>query len=91
MTAESPIRVLLADDHHLVRQGIRALLEKAGDMEVVGEAADGEEAIRLVARLEPHVLVADIAMPRLDGLQAVERVRSLHAATRTVILSMYAD
>ena len=91
MTVESPIRVLLADDHHLVRQGIRALLEKAGDMEVVGEAADGEEAHRLVVRLDPHVLVADIAMPRLDGLQLVERIRSLRAATRTVVLSMYAD
>ena len=75
MSQASTIRVILADDHNLVRQGIRSLLDKAGDIEVVGEASDGQEALRLVARLEPDVLVADVAMPRMDGLQAVERVR----------------
>jgi DNA-binding NarL/FixJ family response regulator len=69
------IRVILAEDHHLVREGIRALLEKAGDIEVVGEAADGQQAIELVTRLAPDVLVVDIAMPRLDGIQTLERVR----------------
>ena len=91
MNQASTIRVILADDHNLVRQGIRSLLDKAGDIEVVGEASDGQEALRLVARLEPDVLVADVAMPRMDGLQAVERVRSLQGGTRTVVLSMYAD
>jgi DNA-binding NarL/FixJ family response regulator len=91
LTQASNIRVILADDHHLVRQGIRSLLDKAGDIEVVGEASDGQHALRLVARLEPDVLVADVAMPRMDGLQAVERVRSVQGATRTVVLSMYAD
>ena len=85
------IRVILADDHHLVRQGIRALLERADDIEVVGEAADGQEAIELVQRLAPDVLVMDIAMPRLTGTQATERLRALGVATQVVVLSMYSD
>jgi DNA-binding NarL/FixJ family response regulator len=85
------IRVIVADDHHLVRQGIRALLERADDIEVVGEAADGQEAIELVQHLHPDVLVIDIAMPRLDGTQATERVRALGVATQVVILSMHSD
>jgi DNA-binding NarL/FixJ family response regulator len=85
------IRVVLAEDHHLVREGIRALLERADDIEVVGEAADGREAVELVQRLVPDVLVMDIAMPRLDGTQATERVRALGVATQVVILSMHSD
>ncbi len=83
------IRVILADDHHLVRRGIRALLEKADDIEVVGEAADGQAALELVEQLKPDVLIVDIAMPRLNGIQATERVRALGLATQVVILSMY--
>ena len=83
--------MVLADDHHLVRTGLRALLEKADDIEVVGEAADGDEAIILVEELAPDVLVLDIAMPRLDGIQAVDRVFALGGGTRVVILSMYSD
>jgi DNA-binding NarL/FixJ family response regulator len=85
------IRVIVADDHHLVRQGIRALLEKAGEIEVIGEAADGQEAVELVERLAPDVLVMDIAMPRLNGGQAVGQVRALGVATQIVILSIYSD
>jgi DNA-binding NarL/FixJ family response regulator len=85
------IRVVIADDHHLVRQGIRALLDKADDMKVVGEAADGQDAIDLVAHLNPDVLVMDISMPRLSGTQAIERLRSQQATTRVLILSMYSD
>jgi len=85
------IRLILAEDHHLVRQGIRALLERADDMEVVGEAADGQEAVELAQRLVPDVLVMDIAMPRLDGTQATERVKALGVATQVVILSMHSD
>jgi DNA-binding NarL/FixJ family response regulator len=85
------IRVIIADDHHLVRQGIRALLEKADDIEVVGEAAEGREAVELVERLVPDVLVMDIAMPRLDGNQAIGQVRALGVATQVVMLSMYSD
>jgi DNA-binding NarL/FixJ family response regulator len=85
------IRVIIADDHHLVRQGIRALLEKANDIQVIAEAADGREAIELVERLAPDVLVMDIAMPRLDGIQATKQIQDLGLATQVVILSMYSD
>ena len=91
MRGKPVIRVIVADDHHLVRQGIRALLEKADDIEVVGEAADGQEAVELVERLVPDVLVMDMAMPRLSGNQAIGRVRALGVATQVVILSMYSD
>ena len=85
------IRVVIADDHHLVRQGLRALLEEAGDLEVVGEAADGQEALELVQRLLPDVLVLDIAMPTLNGIDAVGQLRGLGVKTQALILSMYAD
>ena len=85
------IRVIVADDHHLVRQGIRMLLEKADDIEVVGEAEDGQEAVEMADRLTPDVLVMDISMPRLNGTQATGRIHSRGLATQVVILSMHAD
>jgi DNA-binding NarL/FixJ family response regulator len=91
VSGEATIRVVVADDHNLVRQGIRSLLEKAEDIDVVGEAADGQEAVDQVERLAPDVLVMDLAMPRLDGSQAIGHVRALDVATKVVILSMYTD
>ena len=73
------------------RQGIRMLLEKAADIEVVGEAEDGQEAVEMAERLTPDVLVMDISMPRLNGTQATERIHSRGLATQVVILSMHAD
>ena len=85
------IRVLLADDHHLVRKGIRALLEKTDDIEVVGEAMDGEQAVEMAERLGPDVLIIDIGMPRLNGIQAIERICALGLNTQTIVLSMHSD
>jgi DNA-binding NarL/FixJ family response regulator len=85
------IRIVVADDHHLVRQGIGALLESAEDVAVVGQAADGLQAVELAERLAPDVLVMDLAMPRLDGNQAVEQIHALGGPTQVIIVSMYTD
>jgi DNA-binding NarL/FixJ family response regulator len=83
------IRVLLADDHSLVRAGIRSLLGAMADVEVVGEAASGEEALQLAARQQPDVVLMDIAMKGITGLEAAARMRETHPAVRVVILSMH--
>lgn len=85
------IRVLIVEDHHLVRQGIRALLEKAEDIEVIGEARDGQEAVDQAEKLIPDVIVMDLSMPRLNGSQATERIRALRLPSQVVMLSMYSD
>ncbi|HVM60253.1 MAG TPA: response regulator transcription factor [Verrucomicrobiae bacterium] len=83
--------VLIAEDHHLVRQGIRALLEKDGGIQVVGEAADGNAALEQVQKLLPDVLLMDIAMPQLNGAEAVRRLAAMKLRTRVLMLSMYSD
>ena len=85
------IRILIAEDHHLVRQGIRALLEKSDDIQVVGEAQDGQEAVEQAAKLKPDVVVMDLSMPRLNGTQATEQIRAAHLPSQVVMLSMYSD
>lgn len=85
------IRVIIADDHHLVRQGIRALLDGSDDVQVIGEAEDGQQALELAQELKPEVVIMDISMPRLDGAQATERLLALDLPTEVVILSMHAD
>ena len=85
------IRVVIADDHHLVRQGLRALLEHHADVEVVGEAATGYEAVEQATKLQPDVVVMDLSMPRLDGVQAATRILDMGGATQIVIVSMHAD
>ncbi len=85
------IRVVLADDHTLVREGIRAILEKAKDIEVVGEASDGQEALELTENLLPDVLLVDIAMPRLSGIETIHRLKRMRSKTRAVVLSDYSD
>ena len=87
----TPTTVVLADDHQVVRKGLRALLEAEEDLSVVGEAADGLEALDLVERFQPTVLVADVVMPGLSGPDVAREVRRRSPGTRTVILSMYAN
>lgn len=85
------IKVVIADDHHLFRQSIRSLLETTDDIEVVGEASDGQETLKLIQRERPDVALVDIAMPLLNGIEATHRIQSLDVGTRVVILSMYSD
>ncbi len=85
------IRVIIADDHNMVRRSLRMLLEKTDDIEVVDEARDGQEAIELVECLVPDVVVMDIVIPNLNGIQATEQVRSMGLETQVVILSVHCD
>jgi DNA-binding NarL/FixJ family response regulator len=83
------IRVLVADDHTLVRAGIRSLLAKLENVEVVGEAGDGQEALRLAEELGPDVVLLDVGMPGLNGLDVAARLATLDASMRVLILSMH--
>jgi len=85
------IRVLIADDHAVVRQGLRAFLEVQGDIEVVGEAADGEEAVGLTQGLAPDVVVMDLVMPRVDGIEAIRQIRAVPSAAKVIVLTSFAD
>ncbi len=86
-----PIRILLADDHTVVRDGLRALLEKQTDMAVVAEAADGRETVQLAEELNPDIVIMDIAMPNMNGIEATRRIVSSNSHTAVVILSMHQD
>ncbi|MCH7874257.1 MAG: response regulator transcription factor [Gemmatimonadetes bacterium] len=87
--SETPIRVLVADDHAIVREGIRSVLEQGTGFEVVAEASDGEAALRILRELDVDVLVLDISMPGLSGLDVASQVRQVAPATRVLILSVY--
>lgn len=86
-----PIRILLADDHTVVRDGLRALLEKQPDMTVVGEAADGRDSIRLAEEQSPDVVIMDIGMPNLNGIEATRRILAVNPGTAVLMLSMHQD
>jgi DNA-binding NarL/FixJ family response regulator len=83
------IRILIADDHTLVREGTRERLEREEDFEVVGEAADGEEAVELARQLKPNVAIIDIAMPNLNGIEATKQIKANQPATSILVLSAY--
>ena len=85
------VRILLADDHTLVRQGLRKLLEERPDWEVVAEAADGREAVRLAEQHRPDVAIVDVAMPLLNGIEATRQITRRLPETRVLVLSMHAD
>jgi NarL family two-component system response regulator LiaR len=85
------IRVLIADDQPVVRQGLRTFLELHDDIEVVGEAEDGEHALEAVAALAPDVVLMDLVMPRMDGIAAIGRLRELGSAARVIVLTSFLD
>jgi DNA-binding NarL/FixJ family response regulator len=85
------IRVLVADDHSVVRQGLRAWLEKSGNIQVVAEAADGRDAIVLAEELKPEIVIMDIAMPMLNGIEATAQITRRNPQTGVIILSVHAD
>src|SRR5438876_3254306 len=86
-----PMTVLLADDHTVVLQGLRALLQTEREIEIVGEATNGRQAVRLAKALKPDVVVMDIAMPQLNGLEATRQIIRAVPSTRVLILSSYCD
>jgi DNA-binding NarL/FixJ family response regulator len=85
----TPIRVLLADDHEVVRRGLRSILETQRDCEVVGEAADGRQAVTLVKDLNPDIVILDISMPLLNGLEATRQILKMRPQTKVLILTVH--
>ena len=84
-----PARILVADDHEVVRQGIRAILQSRPDWEICGEAVDGQEAVRMAQELHPDVIVMDITMPRMSGLEAAQEIVRLKLPARILIFTMH--
>ena len=86
-----PIRLLIADDHTLMREGLRALLDGESDIEVIGEAGNGRTIVKMVEDLSPDVVLMDISMPQLNGIEATHQIKDLSGSTRVIALSMHAD
>jgi DNA-binding NarL/FixJ family response regulator len=89
--AQSTIKILLADDHTIVRQGLKLILAAHGDLEVVGEAANGREAVELAAALKPDIVLMDVAMPELNGIEATRRIVQAAPRLRVLVLSMHKE
>jgi len=92
MTANNDrIKVLIVDDHHVVRQGLRTFLDLNDDIQVVGEASDGQEAVDLAARLTPDVILMDLVMPHMDGIAATRRIKELGSGAKVIALTSFAE
>jgi two-component system, NarL family, response regulator NreC len=90
-TSQTTVRILIADDHQMFRDGLRQLLEQHGEFEVVGDVADGREAGRLALELKPHVVVMDVTMPVLNGVEATRQIKACCPGVRVIGVSMHAD
>jgi NarL family two-component system response regulator LiaR len=91
MTEPNPIRVMIVDDHDMVRSGLSVFLEAFDDLEMVGEAADGKEAIRLCAEVQPHVVLMDLVMPEMDGIEATRAIRQADPTVQVIALTSFND
>ncbi len=89
--AERSIRILVADDHPVVREGLAAMLSREPDIDVIGEARDGQEAVERVASLNPDVVLMDLQMPRLSGVDAIRQIRARHPEVQLIVLTTYGD
>ena len=87
----TPYSIVLADDHVLVRQGLRRILEGTAGLEVVGEANDGLELLDLLTRVNPHLVILDIFMPNLRGIEAIHEIKKIHPEVKILILTMHKD
>ncbi len=85
------ITVLIADDHSVVREGVRHLIETEGDINICAEASDGREVLEQIEKNKPDLVILDISMPRMSGLETLERIRKKHPGTKTILLSVHAD
>jgi DNA-binding NarL/FixJ family response regulator len=91
MPADKPIKVLIVDDHQVVRQGLRTFLDLNDDILVIGEAADGMQAIELAAQLSPDIILMDLVMPGLDGISAISRLKSMGTGARVIALTSFTE
>ncbi|HBF39540.1 MAG TPA: DNA-binding response regulator [Firmicutes bacterium] len=85
------IQIIIAEDHHLVRAGLKAFLQQEADVSIVGEASDGPETLEITERLKPDILILDIGMPKLNGIQILRKLTDSKLGTRVIILTMYSD
>ena len=89
--APSPIRLVLADDHRLFREGVASLLERVEDIELVGQVATGEDAVRLVTAVQPHIVLMDLQMPGMGGIEATRAIAAAHPVVGVIVLTMFED
>jgi DNA-binding NarL/FixJ family response regulator len=87
----APYRIVLAEDHVLVRQGIKRIIQETGDMKVIGEAGDGLELLQLLEKISPDLVILDISMPRLRGLEVMKKIKELHPGVKVLILTMHKE
>jgi NarL family two-component system response regulator LiaR len=90
MSNQNTIRIFIAEDHAIVRKGVRTLLSLEKDLEVIGEASNGLEAVKLVSELNPDVILMDLVMPELDGIQAIQQIKAAHPDARVLVLTSFA-